>query len=269
MLKFLYETALGRVFLKGLTAPGLSVAVGHFLDTRASKVFIKSFVRKNGIDLNDYYADNFTCFNDCFSRRIKEDKRPFDSASEVLAAPCDGQLSVYAINEGLVIPVKQSRYTIEALLQNRELAREFEGGTCLVFRLCVDNYHRYSYFDSGKKGKNIFIPGRLHTVRPIALRNTPVFVENSREYTVMETDNFGKAVQMEVGAMLVGKIANNHEEHEFLRGEEKGCFLYGGSTIIVLLKKDVADIKEVYIINTNNEIETPVKMGETIGTKKL
>ncbi|MBP5298684.1 MAG: phosphatidylserine decarboxylase [Lachnospiraceae bacterium] len=279
MLKFLYETAFGRLILKGLTAPGLSRAVGHFLDTKLSCIFIKPFVRNNGINLDDYYSDNFTCFNDCFCRRVKEDRRPVDMDPSVLVSPCDGLLSAYEITEGLVVPVKQSRYGIADLLgasdAARELAAEFDGGLCLVFRLCVDNYHRYHYFDDGSKGRNVFIPGRLHTVRPIALRNLPVFTENSREYTVMDTVNFGRAVQMEVGAMLVGKISNNHEEHEFKRGEEKGCFLYGGSTVILLLKRTVGGsgsetricLDEPFLANTLAGIETPVKMGQRIGVK--
>ena len=267
MLKFLYENAFGRLILKGLTAPGLSRAVGHFLDTKLSCIFIKSFVKNNGINLDDYYSDNFTCFNDCFCRKVKEDRRPVDMEPATLVAPCDGLLSAYEISDGLVVPVKQSRYGIADLLKDAELAKEFDGGLCLVFRLCVDNYHRYHYFDEGRKGRNIFIPGRLHTVRPIALRNLPVFTENSREYTVMDTVNFGRTVQIEVGAMLVGKIANNHEEHEFKRGEEKGCFLYGGSTVILLLKKDAAKLESIYFENTEKEIETPVKMGQKIGDR--
>ena len=282
MLKFLYETIIGRMILKGLTAPGLSRAVGHFLDTKPSKIFIKSFVRNNGINLDDYYSEGFTCFNDCFCRRVKEDRRPVDMNPSSLIAPCDGLLSAYRITDGLVIPVKQSRYSVADLLgassidpkiseevssEAEKLAREFDGGLCLVFRLCVDNYHRYHYFDNGSKGRNIFIPGKLHTVRPIALRNRPVFTENAREYTVMETENFGKAVQIEVGAMFVGKIANNHEEHTFKRGEEKGCFLYGGSTVILLLKKNAAKLDDIYLANTNSDVETPVKMGQKIGKR--
>ena len=83
----------------------------------------------------------------------------------------------------------------------------------------------------------------------------------------METENFGKAIQIEVGAMFVGKIANNHEEHTFKRGEEKGCFLYGGSTVILLLKKNAAKLDDIYLANTNSDVETPVKMGQKIGKR--
>ena len=148
-----------------------------------------------------------------------------------------------------------------------ELAQEFEGGRCLVFRLQVTDYHRYVFFASGKAAEPVKISGRLHTVRPIALRDLPVFTENAREFTVIETDVFGTAVQMEVGAMMVGKIANHplpFDESGFARverGAEKGCFLFGGSTIIVLLKKGCAPDLAAYLEATAQDTETPVRLG--------
>ena len=83
--------------------------------------------------------------------------------------------------------------------------------------------------------------------------------------TVMETEHFGKAVQIEVGAMLVGKIANLHGSGPVKRGDEKGMFLYGGSTVVLLLKKDAATIPNELYENTKNGLETPVRMGQQIG----
>ncbi len=266
MLAFLYHTTFGRLILKLLCKPQISILCGRFLDTKASLFLIKPFVRKNHIDLSQYES-GFTCFNDCFCRKIKPGLRTFPAEENALGSPCDGLLSVYRINDMTVLPVKQSRYTIPSLLNDEQLAGMFTDGLCLVFRLCVDHYHRYSYFDSGTKGENIHIPGILHTVRPIALEQFPVFVRNSREYTVLHTDHFKTAVQMEVGALLVGKIRNHHDAYTFKRGEEKGCFLYGGSTVIVLLQKDAVRLSDGLqrVVGTGKEV--PVKMGETIGGK--
>ena len=184
-----------------------------------------------------------------------------------LCCPCDGLLSVWNISDDTVIPVKQSEFTVSSLLKDKKLAAEYDGGLCLVFRLCVDNYHRYAYADSGKKGPNIFIPGVLHTVRPIALESRPVFVENCREYTLIESPVFGKLVQMEVGAMLVGRIVNLEGKGMAERGKEKGFFEYGGSTIILLVKKDMVKLNQELINNSQAGIESPVKMGQVIGTK--
>ena len=54
----------------------------------------------------------------------------------------------------------------------------------------------------------------------------------------MKTKNFGQVTQVEVGAMMVGRIVNNHEAGSFSRGEEKGRFEFGGSTIVLLVEKD-------------------------------
>ena len=235
------------------------------MNTRLSKVFISGFVKKNNIDLSDYYSDDFKCFNDCFTRRIREGKRPMETDVNAFVSPCDAFLSVYNISDDLSMDIKGSRYTVSDLLGNNSISGDFDGGYALVFRLCVHHYHRYVYFDSGKKGENVFIPGKLHTVRPIALETYPVFIQNCREYTVMETDNFGKAIQIEVGALLVGKIQNHHGEYSFSRGEEKGTFLYGGSTVVLLLEKDKVLLRDDLIEASMLDSEVAVIMGERLG----
>ncbi len=264
MLGFLYETAVGRFCLKLLTARWVSKLAGAFCNSVLSRPLIKRFIKKNKIDLSEYETDRFSCFNDCFTRKIKDEMRPICMDKDKLIAPCDGLLSAYRIKADTVFPAKQSAYTVASLLRNEELASEFCDGTLLVFRLCVTHYHRYCYIDDGIKGENIFIPGKLHTVRPIALENRTVFCENCREYTVMETENFGKAVQCEVGAMLVGRIKNHHGEAQIKKGAEKGMFLYGGSTVILLLKKDAAHIPEYLFERTEAGEEIPTVYGAPI-----
>ena len=266
-LRFLYNTVPGRLLLRVLSQRWLSCLCGTFLDSSASRCLIKRFVRKNNILLDDYYSDHFTSFNDFFTRQIKEGRRPIPSDPSVLISPSDGLLSVYSISENTVVPAKQSHYSIPALLSDDVLSKKYHNGICLVFRLCVDHYHRYCYVDSGEKGENIFLPGKLHTVRPIALEHFPVFVQNCREYTVISTENFGDVVQMEVGALLVGKIKNHHGKASVKRGEEKGMFLFGGSTIILLFEKDRVQLNEALFYATEKGLETPVQMGQVLGRK--
>ena len=263
-LRFLYHTPVGRLLLKPLCARLVSRLCGRFLDSPLSKILIRPFVRRNGIRLEDFFSDNFRCFNDCFSRRIRPGLRPVDPSPDALVAPCDGLLSVYPIQKDMVIPAKQSRYTINDLLGGDPAAARFEGGTCLVFRLCVNHYHRYCYPDGGRPLRSAFIPGELHTVRPIALGQLPVFVRNCREYALLETDHLGTVAQIEVGAMLVGKIANQPAPERFERGDEKGMFLYGGSTVILLIEPGRLRIPEAAFALSAEEREIPVCMGERI-----
>ena len=264
-LRFLYGTAAGRLLLRPLTAPGLSRAVGRWMDSKSSRVLIGRFVRKNGIDLSDYLPEDYASFNAFFTRRIRPEKRPIDMEPDALVAPCDGLLTAYRIAPDAAFAIKGSRYTVSDLLGGDAAADLFAGGTCLVFRLCVDHYHRYCYFDDGEKGENHFLPGRLHTVRPIALAAGPVFVQNSREYTLLHTEHFGLCAQIEVGALLVGRIDNYHGAGRFSRGEEKGRFLYGGSTVVLLLRPGAADIPQTLFDAAARGEETPVRMGQAIG----
>ena len=265
-LQFLYHTVPGRLLLKPLTSRTLSRLAGRFLDSPLSKGLIRPFVKNAGIRLEDYESDGFRCFNDCFTRKIKDGLRPVDPDPEHLIAPCDGLLSVWPIQNGLVVPIKQSLYSIERLLQDKKLAKEYEGGLCLVYRLCVDHYHRYSYVETGEKSGNRFLPGVLHTVRPVALEAVPVFTENCREYTVIRTEKFGPLVQMEVGAMLVGRIFNHEQESGPVeRGVEKGMFLYGGSTIVVLVPPSKVEMDQKYLHASAAGQEVAVKLGEPVG----
>ncbi len=264
-LRFLYGNAAGRCVLRLLNGRWLSKLAGRFLDTRLSKFLVKGFIEKNGIDLSEYEKDTFDSFNDCFTRKIKEGARPFDEAPSSFCSPCDGLVSIYDVTEGAVIPVKQSAYTVSSLLGGDGTAEKYSDGVCVVIRLCVHNYHRYAYVDDGVKGENRFIPGRLHTVRPIALEKYPVFAENCREWTEMSTENFGDVVECEVGAMLVGKIKNHLGAGKISRGGEKGMFLYGGSTVVLLTERGRVEFDRRFYEATSRGEETPVRMGEVIG----
>ena len=264
-LRFLYRTAPGRGVLKLLTRPGLSRAAGRFLDRPVSRLLITPFVKKTGVRLSDFVPERYACFNDFFCRQIRPELRPLPEDPELLMAPCDGLLSAYRLTGETVLPVKQSCYTVSELLHGDRAAARFADGTALVFRLCVDHYHRYCYVDDGVKGPNVFLPGMLHTVRPIALEQVPVFVRNSREYTLMETAHFGTVCQVEVGALLVGRIENLHGPGPVRRGAEKGRFLYGGSTVILLLEKGKAQLDEALFAATAAGVESPVKLGQPLG----
>ena len=57
----------------------------------------------------------------------KEDRRSIDRDPEHLIAPCDGLLSVWKIEEGTVLPIKQSHYTVSSLLRNEKIAKALSG----------------------------------------------------------------------------------------------------------------------------------------------
>lgn len=264
-LAFLYQTRIGRGMLSVLIKPRISVAAGKFLDSSASRWIIGPFMKKSGIDLSEYEMTDYRSFNEFFTRKIKTECRKMDWEKKHLIAPCDSKLSVYPINQSARFVIKDTEYSMESLLRSRKLAKHYEGGQLLVFRLAVDDYHRYCYVDDGLKSKNYRIPGVFHTVNPLANDVYPIYKENTREFSILKSQNFGRILMMEVGALLVGRIVNYHERKEVKRGEEKGRFEFGGSTVILCLEKNRAVIDEDIVLNSSRGIETIVKIGEKIG----
>ena len=264
-LKGLYGTVLGRKFLKILINPTISKLGGAVLRTKLSSLLVKPFIKANNIDMSDYTERAYASFNDFFTRDLKPGKRFINRDKEVLISPSDGRVSVYEIDDNMTFNIKDSFYTIESLTHSKKAANYYKGGTCVIIRLCVDNYHRYCYIDNGYKTTNKFIEGVLHTVNPVACEYYDIYKENSRECSLLHTENFGKVMQIEVGALMVGKIVNYDQVACIHRGDEKGKFEFGGSTIVLLFKKDTVDIDDDLIENTKNGYETAVKMGERIG----
>ena len=265
LLEWMYGTAPGRCLVRLMIRPWVSRSAGWLLDRKISALAVKPFIKSNHIDMTDFEQRKFRSFNDFFTRQVREGRRPVDMEPEHLIAPCDSKLTAYPIGADSRFRIKGVDYTLEQLLRDGELARRFLGGTLLLFRLTVGDYHRYGYVDSGCLGREIHLNGVYHTVNPAAAGRYPIYRENTREYALLESDHFGTLLQMEVGATMVGRIVNNPGERMVQRGEEKGRFEFGGSTVIVLLQKDAAVIDEDILRNTREDAETVVRLGEKIG----
>lgn len=268
-LRALYTHRPGRMLVRLLITRPVTKAAAFFLRIRPSALFIKGFIRNNAIDMSQYEDRKYTSYNDFFMRKILPDKRPVALDPAALISPCDGKATAYIIREDTHFTIKNTEYTVRSLLKDDVLAGEFQGGICVLIRLTVDDYHRYCYVDDGIKGENIKVPGVLHTVNPIAGEYAPIYKENFREYTILKTAHFGKMVHMEVGALIVGKIQNEHgASYRFSKGEEKGHFEFGGSSVILLFQKDAVKISPDIFENTGDMCETIVKMGEEIGRSR-
>ena len=49
---------------------------------------------------------------------------------------------------------------------------------------------------------------------------------------------------------------------------EKGCFEFGGSTIVVFIKKDIIKFNADFLNDLKKYKEVPVHLGESIAVKK-
>lgn len=265
-LRFLYRTVAGRILLKALTARWISKTAGFVLDRAVSRCLIPSFIRNNNIDLSEYQPEKYRSYNACFTRKIRPECRPMDMQAQHLMSPCDAKLSVYPITEGALFTIKGGDYSVSDLLGGDEAAKDFCGGYCMIFRLTVDDYHRYHYPDDAAILRTRFIKGKLHTVQPIALERYNFYKRNCREYAILQTAHFGTVAQVEVGALMVGRIVNHKHEGSVQRGEEKGYFCFGGSTVVLLLPPDAVLPDEELLRNTEQGLETVVRCGECVGT---
>ena len=263
-VRFLYKTIPGRIVLKALTAPIISIKAANVLNSKLSALYIPVFAKKNHIDMEKFVRPfgGYYSFNEFFMRKMKDEY--LDLEDGTLCSPCDGLLTIKAIDENSTFKIKNCEYDMERLLNDSDLAKRFVGGTALIFRLTPTHYHRYNYCASGKASDVIRIDGKLHCVRPIALTEYPVFTENSREYITIDSEKLGTIVQMEVGALLVGLIENDSVyATKAVINSEKGHFEFGGSTIIVLLDHKV---RLKHRLKTRERIdgEIPVKIGEAL-----
>ena len=69
----------------------------------------------------------------------------------------------------------------------------------------------------------------------------------------------------EVGATMVGSIIQTFSSDIAIKGEEKGYFEFGGSTVVLLFEKGIINIDADLLENTAKGLETSVVMGERIG----
>ena len=191
----------------------------------------------------------------------------------------------------LPLEIKGNFYSIEKILK-APCPAFLKGGTLLVFRLSMPDYHHYIFPARGKLLRTKKIKGRLDSVRKEAA-HFKAFSENKREISLLELSGMGKILHVEVGAMLVGHIHNHlgckpsfdkvvecHKEkgniqfggknplsYSFTEGEEKGYFSLGGSTIVELLSEKIV-IDEDLFENTRKGLETKLEIGERIGYGK-
>lgn len=265
VIRFLYDTPMGKLLLPILIRPRVSRLGGWILDRGISRGLVAPFIRRNHLNMEDYPPCRYRSFNDFFTRQIRPECRPIDRTPEVLISPCDGKLTAISIQENTRFQIKGTDYTMETLLNDTVLAERYRGGTLLLFRLSVDDYHRYCHVAEGVAGSVRHIAGRYHTVNPFAAEKQPIYHENTREYSLLRTEQFGEIITMEVGALLVGRIKNTFQPGNVFRGEEKGRFEFGGSTVILILQQGKICVDGDILKNSCQGEETVVKMGERIG----
>ncbi len=247
--------------------PFVSRVYGKYMDSRWSQRKIRAAITQLKIDESEFLqpTDSFPSFNDFFIRELKPESRPYDDHPDILVCPGDGRVTVYPeLHQQQMIPIKGMDYSIDDLLPR--YGAHYHNGALAVIRLCPADYHRFHFPCAGTVLEHYEIHGQLHSVNPIALaRNINVFCHNYRQVTRLESNRFGVIALIEVGAFGVGRIVQTFNGTKVEKMQEKGYFKFGGSTIVMVFKKQKLNFTEDLLVNTGNGYETLVRVGETIG----
>lgn len=264
-VKRLYGNSAGRwitdQFLAGRWVSKLS---GLYESSSRSRNKIAPFIQEFSIKMSEFEEGPFESFNDFFIRRFKPGMRPMCTGMPAFAEA--RYLAFEKVDQDRTYPVKGLSLSPVRLLGSLERAQSFLGGAMLIARLCPTDYHRFHFPDSGVIRDHYRLSGKLHSVNPLALQHrNDILVINERHVTLLDTENFGQLAYVEVGALCVGKIVQTHPlQGTFVRGEEKGYFLFGASTVIVMGQpgawKPAADLLE----RTAQGQEVFVKLGDAV-----
>ena len=269
LLKFLYDNPFGKTTLLPLAKRKfISEMYGRKMDRPNSTKKIEAFVRQLNIDMSESQKSiaEFTSFNDFFYRKLKADARPIEDG---FVSPGDGKLIAFKdVSEVNNFFVKGGKFTLEKYLNDQKLAEKYKNASLLILRLAPNDYHRYHFPYDGKVSASTKIKGAYYSVSPYALAGNfaRVFCENKREYCTLSTKDKGDIILSPVGATMVGGIIESFTPNQTVKkGDEMGYFTFGGSTLVVLVDKDKISIDADILSNSQNKMETFVKMGEKIG----
>ncbi len=261
-LRWLYGSFIGKCCLETFVKRAFFARwYAKKMHSPKSRSLIAPFVKKYSIRMEDYEKsiDEYTSFNDFFCRELTKNpafSRKIDPDPRTIVFPADARHTAFqSISENFPFFIKGQLFDLRALLQNDSLVDKFRNGTLICSRLCPTDYHRFHFPMSGIPSSPIYIPGPLYSVNPIALSSRLKSLwENKRTLTLLETDTMGTIAIIEIGATFIGSICQTFTPNSPIRrGDEKGFFSFGGSTLITLFQpntitpaSDLTQDRELY-----------------------
>ena len=215
------------------SSPLLSRVTGRLSDLRLPRPLlaaaIRAYARLFAVDLAEAASPigSYATFNEFFTRRLAEGRRPVARDAGVLVSPCDALVSGIGETpaDGQLEQIKGSRYSVEALLGSAEDARPFRAGAQATLYLSPAMYHRVHSPVDGCVAAWRYVPGRLFTVNRIGVRAVPgLFTRNERVCVFLESSAHGKLALVLVGAANVGRISLAFSDLVTNRGAAGGRF---------------------------------------------
>jgi phosphatidylserine decarboxylase len=167
--------------------------------------------------------------------------------------------------------VKQKRFSLASAGVPTEFLEELEGGSAFVFKLDVDNMHRFFAPCSGRIAARVdhLEPLRAsHSIRPMSLKGGwRILTENRRVVLVVESPTIGNVAMMIVGGIAVDSV----EVKESVRvgskveqGEELGTFHLGGSAVVLFLPRGQLKVRPEIEVASLCGAEFVVRVGDVV-----
>jgi phosphatidylserine decarboxylase len=151
------------------------------------------------------------------------------------------------------------------------LARRYAGGTAIICRLTLADYHRVHFPVAGIPEPARAIVGRLYAGGPYAERwLVPFYTDNVRMVTPIESERFGLVTMVEIGAFTVGSIRQQYRAGARVsRGGVKAQFELGGSTVVLLFEPKTVRIDADLLRYSRRGLETRIRCGDSLGWTAL
>ena len=235
--------------------------------------------------------DSWKTFNQFFARYLSSpDQRPIAAQADgsVVVSPADAQpQGVWAIDgdSNLVhsegVNIKSGVFTsIDALLGDSKYRGAFANGTLTHTFLDVHDYHRYHFPVGGTVKEVRVIPGDdaaggltvwdAEKQKYLLLSGVHGWqMIETRGCVIVETEEYGLVAILPVGMSQISSV--NFEDTvqvgaQVKKGDMMGCFLFGGSDIVMLFQAGVTFT--LTAPQTREGAYRHINMGEEYGVLK-
>jgi phosphatidylserine decarboxylase len=194
-------------------------------------------------------TEGYASFDEFFTRTLRPETRPIDTAREAIVSPADGLIDCMgSIGQDATFDVKGRPYRVAELLGDEDEARRYVGGAGCVIYLSPRDYHRVHAPVDGEIVHIQSLPGDYFPVNAIGMAHVGnLFAINRRVSIAVDTAELGRLAVVMVAAIVVGRITVSaidaldvpHGLHRFeppipvRRGDELGIF-HLGSTVVML-----------------------------------
>ena len=253
--------------------------IGFYLKSFLSKHLIKDFVKYYNINMNNYVDVNYNSFNDFFTRKLIH--KPYNKKMLLdetnsnailedfdLLSPASGRIIIFnnIDQQQFTTWIKGTEFSIKKLINENIVIKSL-----IVCRLAPQDYHHFHMPYMGVLVSITEQGNDYYSVQPKLINSSiDVLTENYRKIYKFKSktnnnDDFFFWI-VAVGALCVGSIEDNLTiGHLYNRGDLLGNFSLGGSTIVFLSSVRFNIVDDI-IYYSNNNIETYLKIGDTIGS---